>query len=651
MRCLGRCRLARHMLSLAAVAAAGSCGGDSAGVTPLASVSLVASTQSAFMNDTLTTTSIVLTASATGGRLQWQVDHTPAWLTVSPTQGTITDTPVRVTLSAPQLATMDPGTLNDYVDFISNGGTAHVSVTATVVANPQVQLSSNTITIPATSNTAAVTLTNSGNGTLSWNAVVSPASVVVAPTSGFLSKGQATTLTLTADKGPLAVGTTPATLTIKSNARKGDAAFPVSVVVSASPQSDANVGRLVYTTNVSARSFYLRNIGKGPLSWAAQPGATWLTTSPATGLIAAGDSSLVSVTINRPLAPPGDAAATLTIVGGDTPLVLSVVLASSAGFPLGLTVLDHRVIDAEFSQASGIIVTVSANPSQLNIIDVETARVSHVALALAPTCVAVRSDGLYAAVGHDGYISYVDLTTKTVLRSYAVTTTVLDVVLPKNGWVYAFPLHDQWESIRNVELATGVETRSGTIYAGVLARLHPSGKTIYGAWNGLSPTNIDKFDISNGVAKPLWESPYWGEHDFGGLEWFTEDGARMIARSGEVFRASDAQAQDMYYAGSLAGSGQLRWAGDSRAKARLFAFSASASLGTSLRVYDAAFMAFMGTVPLPSFATANGPAQALGYYVFADVTGDHLYALVKAPDTSGLSADWGLVVLDGTKLP
>ena len=119
-------------------------------------------------------------------------------------------------------------------------------------------------------------------------------------------------------------------------------------------------------------------------------------------------------------------------------------------------------------------------------------------------------DGIYATVGHDAWVSYINLSRVTLEKTFAVSTDVLDVVLAGNGYVYAFPRTDQWERIRCISIATEVETQStgNFIYAGTLAKLHPDGDAIFGADNGLSPSDIEKFSIANGTAEYLYDSPY-----------------------------------------------------------------------------------------------------------------------------------------------
>ncbi|HEY0134276.1 MAG TPA: hypothetical protein VGB85_09355, partial [Nannocystis sp.] len=167
-----------------------------------------------------------------------------------------------------------------------------------------------------------------------------------------------------------------------------------------------------------------------------------------------------------------------------------------------LTMLDFTVKDAEYSKQLDRIVAVSHDPPALHLYDPWTGEAEGVELPLAATSVSVGPGGLFAAVGHDGWVSYVDLVTRAVVATHPVTADVLDVVLADNGYIYAFPRQDQWEQIYTIEIATGTQTQSGdwAIYAGTVAKLHPDGDALYGANNGLSPSDIEKYDIQGGTA-------------------------------------------------------------------------------------------------------------------------------------------------------
>jgi hypothetical protein len=193
--------------------------------------------------------------------------------------------------------------------------------------------------------------------------------------------------------------------------------------------------------------------------------------------------------------------------------------------------LDYQAIDAEYSNQMDRIVMVSAAPNILHIVDPLSGVDVTVTLPLPPTSVSVGPDGQFAAVGHDGYFSYIDLAQGLLLATHSVSTDVLDIVLAGNGYVYAFPRRDQWEHVRCIELASGNETlhTGNYIYAGTLARLQPNGTAIYGADNGLSPSDIHIQCHGRPNTSTIALSRYLSH---GRGAWFTEDGGD-ITRDGE----------------------------------------------------------------------------------------------------------------------
>jgi chitinase len=376
--------------------------------------------------------------------------------------------------------------------------------------------------------------------------------------------------------------------------------------------------------------------------------------------VAAADSVLVTATVARENVPNGAAIGSLVLTSDavNGPASVAVEVASTSALSLGVHVLDHRVVDAEFSAVGGLLVTVSATPNRLNIIDVETGAIRSVDLPQVPTCVAIRPDGAFAAVGHDGYVTVINLTTRAVTRTYAVTTDALDIILPANGYVYVFPRRDQWESIRSINLATGVETPGSgySIYAGTLGRLHPSGDFIYGANNGLSPSDFEKYDIRKGTLSVMYDSPYHGDYAFSGNVWISEDGTRLFARSGNVFRSSPVQAEDMRYAGKLAGVNAVRWAADSRARSRVYVLGAGDApfneyRTSDIKLFESGFLAFQGAAALPKMNAGGTPVDVDGHFLFVGAGGTRVYVLLKAVASAGLAQDWALAVLDAATLP
>jgi hypothetical protein len=313
--------------------------------------------------------------------------------------------------------------------------------------------------------------------------------------------------------------------------------------------------------------------------------------------------------------------------------------------------LDFRVIDAEYSKQLGRIVFVSTTPlNQLHIYDPVAEQDIAVNLPLAPSSVSVSPDGLYAAVGHNAYVSYVDLTTPSLVDTFPSTADVSDVVLAGNGYIYAFPRIDQWETIRCINIATGQETRSSgySIRAGTKAKLHLSGTSIYGADNGLSPSDIEKYDISGGTAAVLYDSPYHGDYSMCGDLWMSEDGLRIFTRCGNVFRSSAVRAEDMTYNGSLEGLGLVRHLSHSAAIGNVIAVPDNSIWSNEftdkeIQIFGYDYLTFKERIPLPHFIISGNGYAGRGRFVFYNSDGSKYFAVVQADGTSGLLYDYGVV--------
>jgi len=130
--------------------------------------------------------------------------------------------------------------------------------------------------------------------------------------------------------------------------------------------------------------------------------------------------------------------------------------------------LSFRPVAAEYSTALDRIVMISANPNQLHIYDPVSQSDTKVSLSKAPLGVSVSPDGLHAAVAHDLLVSYVNLSTGAVEKTFTTAITGPVVVLGTD-WVYLIPTYQG--AVASIKLATGIETDLSFVY-GSGGRLH-----------------------------------------------------------------------------------------------------------------------------------------------------------------------------------
>ena len=147
-------------------------------------------------------------------------------------------------------------------------------------------------------------LANAGSSTLAWAVAGTPAWLNFSATNGTLAAKVATNLaaSLTAAASNLAVGTYSASL-VFSNATSHDVqpglfTLQVNQPLAVSPTNGfAAAGPVGGPFSVLSQNFSLTNQGGSPLPWNAVNTASWLNVSPASGTLAAGAQTALTVSL------------------------------------------------------------------------------------------------------------------------------------------------------------------------------------------------------------------------------------------------------------------------------------------------------------------------------------------------------------------
>lgn len=396
----------------------------------------------------------------------------------------------------------------------------------------------------------------------------------------------------------------------------------------------------------------IKNTGKALINYNINSSDSNISFSLTSGNITVGNQSEIVVNANRNNLPLGKSYFKIFLTINNK---IESIIASVDTFREQKTILTTDVVDAEYSKITDQLVYVSANPSRVNIFSSASETTEIISLLYTPTCISISQDGKTAAVGHDGHITYVNLSNRSIINTYDVSCSATDIVLSNNKWAYVFPEQDQWEFIRcvNMNLSENNEgSQSGNqIYAGTKGRLHPSGKYIYGANNGLSPSDIEKYNIQNGIAEYSYDSPYHGDYAMNGNLWFSEDGTRIFTRGKTVLKTSETKAQDMIYNGKINtdSNANIEWLDHSSNKGNLYLILSAGDYWTNKKspfvyVYNASNLNFKNKIILEKFAVSNNNGggnfyDAEPYFVFSTSVGNTAYVLAKATG-AGLDKEW-----------
>ena len=430
------------------------------------------------------------------------------------------------------------------------------------------------------------------------------------------------------------------------------------------------VGEVVYYTfpdtlevdvSVTAKKFTIENQGNVDFSFSLEPANDYISIVNAAGQIAVGEKKDIEINIHRDkMTEAKDYESAIYLKVNDKTDAINVVIHHFVERKIHL---ESNVIDAEYSRKREMMVYVASDPMKLYLFHAKTNVIESVSLNFPPTCISISPDQDYAVVGHDAHISYIDLNNKSVIRTYNVSCNVFDIVFGDNNWAYAFPKYDQWENIRcvNLNVPNNNETlhTGNSIYDKTKARLSPLGGVIYGADNGLSPSDIEKYSITNGTAEYLYDSPYHGDYPMNGDLWFSEDGKRIFTKGKSVFTTSELKEQDMRYNGTIVFSDDpsswysyIQWLDHSAKMGNLYMLMAEGywwddyAAKPFVYIHNAANLVFKSKIPLEKYYVGNNQTgmteyEPMPYFVFSNSAGDEVVVVTKAQG-SGLEKEWAI---------
>ncbi len=511
----------------------------------------------------------------------------------------------------------------------------------------------------------SLTLSENASGTLTlsivpsketaWEISSKPDWVSVNLLSGIF-RGEAIVLNISPITEGLYSGEYEGVIKITSNGLEAEVNVTLNIGEKASMGSSESSLSFGYFED--EKSFYVKNEGNVALDWSASIAESYISLIPQNSNLSPGDSIKVNAELDRSSLPTTVQDLELSI-NSNKGQIIKIPL-TYKNYKEEKWLLDGEIVDAEFDRIHDRLIVVSTGSNEIRKIDPATKSMETLQLNMTPTCLSVSRDGNFAVVGHDARVSYIDLNTMQLLNIFDVATDVFDIVLAPNNWAYAFPRSGQWERIHCVDLTTGVETIStgNQIREGTKAKLHPSGNFIYGSDNGVSPSDVEKYDISAGTAHYLYDSPYHGDYSFDGDIWISDSGDKLVSRSRNIFKLTEDQATDIRYYGQLLGNQKIATLDIHTMANKIYVVMETGPIyqevpSNTIQIFDAEYHEMTGTISLPGYLVPDGNGDGSMYdsqahFGFFNNEGTAFYSLLRAPEEAGLASEWSLatVLLD-----
>jgi len=241
--------------------------------------------------------------------LIWQTSAEPpeSWITsINPTRGELDSSTSQIVSVAVNRNDLIPGNYTSTIPVTSNGGSAGVFLKMKVLDQPHLLVAPIELDFGKTLTNLSFTITNSGGGTLNWNATENPDEswlALVGKRSGALSAGQTTTVEINVSRSGLPQGIRYGEILVTSNGRS----HPIDVTVDVgrpptSPECVVSPTVLDFSNGLTELTLTIKNRGSGTLQWSASqnPQQTWISTiSPNSGSLNAMQTTAVTVQVSR----------------------------------------------------------------------------------------------------------------------------------------------------------------------------------------------------------------------------------------------------------------------------------------------------------------------------------------------------------------
>ncbi|HEX7361068.1 MAG TPA: choice-of-anchor D domain-containing protein [Bryobacteraceae bacterium] len=342
------------------------------------------------------------------------------------------------------------------------------------------------------------------------------------------------------------------------------------------------------------------------------------------GNYGSGDTTLRYVV--RPNPSSASRTGSITLASG---LLTITQLGPSDSSP-GFQNLSVNVVAADYSKTLDKLVYVSAEPNELHLYDPDTQADTFISLAYAPTSLSVDPNGYYAAVGHDGWISYVDLqATPMTVQVFPIAADVTSLALG-GGYIYAFSSWDPLDAY-TLQISDGTITSSLNV-VGQISRLFAYGNTLY-----LSGGELAEWDLAQNP--PIVSTS--SASTCGNL-WLSADASRIYTACANAYNATDFSTTGLL----LSEAGTVQWAADSTSLLAVVPLhppdTNSDLIDSQLQIYSDPDLSFIREEPLPSFSVSGTDYTGHGKYAFWNNSQSELVVVEQADSSAHLLSDYGV---------
>jgi len=566
-------------------------------------------------------------------KTKFTIEEIPEWVTVSPMNGTMNGDIYEIGIK-PNADTLKQGVYNGIIKLSTKGNKiVEIGVSLSVKQTPRLKTNLSELIFPSEMSELDIILQNVGSGYLNWSVNALPDWLSISQKQGYLYDGENVSVKVKANKQKLDPNTYTSSLVfVTTNSQI--IRIPVTVVVPTIYSIETNRNNIVFDYFQDNNEIILKNTGNQSISWSSNY-ENYYSLTPSNGSLSKGDSTKIRITLDRNNLQTNTYNSDIIFKANNT---TSTLVTSIKNFTETKNVFNFKIIDAEFCKKTNKIITVSANPNILSIIDPLTNSIETINLNLTPTCLSINKLNTKAVVGHKGKMSLIDLTNKKLEKEYDILCEPLDILISSSDWVYICPgfYGESNTKVHCLDLSTGktsLSTYKSLYFTNMIfARLDPTENYLYGISYNSFPSDLHKFDISKGVADYLYDSPYHGNYEMSDNLWLSEDGDKIFTKGNSVFKTSTSKVNDLIYIGNISSSYSINDLFHSKINDKFFVVNSYNNIAYS---YNYSTLTPSNQYPLESFlvktsASSGTLYNANGKFIYVNSSGTNIYVITKS---------------------
>jgi len=476
--------------------------------------------------------------------VDYEIVSKPTWLNIGSVSGHLSDSIAVVQCSVTKNSAFNAvGIYMDFMSVTANEKNYKVPVAYITEGNPTVQVPSNLTLSYSTYGYPNLPIENTGAGILIWN-IRSMPDWLVLDTARLESKGiyispnTSYNIPLLFKLDKVNSGSLTGTIVLSTNDKEHPS---VTINVTAdlgSPQLSIYTNAINFSFTETSKTLTFNNNGDGRLVWEFNDIPEWLTITPSSGVnnpYSSSNNIIFSCDHTKLL--PGQNTAIVTLKTNDSahPSYSITVSAITPGSTNNMRAIEGNIIDAVFNKNTNILYYVTSTPNKFIAYDVIGRTVlNEISLSKAPTSFAISEDWSKAAVGHNGFLSAINLSSNTVTATYTLDYSVNDIAWAENNWFCYTQKGGSFSCLHWINTADGSlydDTDKTSLDGSSIIKKVPNQAYLIATRNSTSPSGFFAYNIATKSIKS------YAHMDLSNF-WFSENGEYIFASYLNIFRTT-----------------------------------------------------------------------------------------------------------------